>query len=39
MEKTEYILDIMGNNIPLETGVGEYFLYVEEVVDGEGKEI
>lgn len=38
MEKTEYILDIMGNNIPLETGVGEYFLYVEEVVDGEGKK-
>jgi hypothetical protein len=27
----------MGNNIPLETGVGEYFLYVE-VVDGEGKK-
>ncbi|MDX8568264.1 type VI secretion system baseplate subunit TssF [Elizabethkingia sp. HX XZB] len=37
-KKTEYILDIMGNNIPLETGVGEYFLYVEEVVDGEGKK-
>lgn len=27
-----------GKQYPLETGVGEYFLYVEEVVDGEGKK-
>lgn len=36
-KKTEYVLDIMGNNIPLETTEGEHFLYVEEVVDGQGK--
>lgn len=35
--RTEYMLDIMGNNIPLETGDEEYFLYVQEVTDGHGK--
>ncbi|MDV4132321.1 hypothetical protein CMT25_19525, partial [Elizabethkingia anophelis] len=35
---TEYVLDIMGNNIPLETNKGEYFLYVDEVIDGQGKK-
>ena len=37
-KKTEYVLDIMGNNIPLETDDAEHFLYVEEVVDGRGKK-
>lgn len=37
-KKTEYVLDIMGNNIPLETNKGEYFLYVDEVIDGQGKK-
>lgn len=37
-KKTEYVLDIMGNNIPLETAEGEYFLYVQEVIDGHGKK-
>lgn len=37
-KKTEYVLDIMGNNIPLETAEGEYFLYVQEVVDGNGRK-
>ncbi|KQR94399.1 hypothetical protein ASG01_00480 [Chryseobacterium sp. Leaf180] len=36
-KKTEYNLDIMGNNIPMETSDEEFFLYVEEVVDGMGK--
>ena len=36
-KKTEYNLDIMGNNIPMETNEEEFFLYVEEVVDGLGK--
>lgn len=36
-KKTEYNLDIMGNNIPMETSDEESFLYVEEVVDGMGK--
>lgn len=36
-KKTEYNLDIMGNNIPMETSEEEFFLYVEEVVDGLGK--
>lgn len=36
-KKTEYVLDIMGNNIPLETLKWEHFLYVEEVSDGQGK--
>lgn len=36
-KKTEYNLDIMGNNIPLETTDDEYFLYVEEVADELGK--
>ncbi|KQT18534.1 hypothetical protein ASG31_07395 [Chryseobacterium sp. Leaf404] len=35
-KKTEYSLDVMGNNIPLITDVGEHFLYVDEVQDGEG---
>lgn len=29
-------LDITGNNIPLLTGVGEHFLFVNEVTDGKG---
>ncbi len=37
-KKTEYNLDIMGNNIPMETDEEEFFLYVEEVVDGLGKK-
>lgn len=37
-EKTEYALDIMGNNIPLETTDDEFFLYVDEVIDGRGKK-
>jgi len=36
-KKTEYSLDIMGNNIPLVTDDGEHFLYVDEVQDGEGR--
>lgn len=36
-KKTEYVLDITGNNIPLETTKWEHFLYVEEVSDGQGK--
>ena len=36
-KKTEYALDIMGNNIPLETTEDEFFLYVDEVMDGQGK--
>lgn len=32
----EYALDIMGDNIPLHTNVGEHFLYVEEVIDSHG---
>lgn len=35
--KTEFVLDIMGNNIPLETKKFEHFLYVEEVSDEQGK--
>lgn len=37
-KKTEYNLDIMGNNIPLQTGDSEYFLYVDEVIDEKGKK-
>lgn len=37
-KKTEYALDIMGNNIPLETTDDEFFLYVDEVIDGRGKK-
>ncbi|MBF8458373.1 type VI secretion system baseplate subunit TssF [Kaistella sp. G5-32] len=37
-KKTEYALDIMGNNIPLETTDDEFFLYVDEVIDGKGKK-
>ena len=37
-KKTEYALDIMGNNIPLETTDDEFFLYVDEVIDGTGKK-
>ncbi|MDQ1162003.1 hypothetical protein QE422_002371 [Chryseobacterium sp. SORGH_AS 447] len=37
-KKTEYSLDIMGNNIPLVTDEGEHFLYVDEVQDGEGRK-
>lgn len=36
-KKTDYALDIMGNNIPLQTEENEHFLYVEEVTDGKGK--
>lgn len=36
-KKTEYALDIMGNNIPLETTEVEHMLYVDEVMDGHGK--
>ncbi|MFL9832934.1 type VI secretion system baseplate subunit TssF [Chryseobacterium terrae] len=37
-KKTEYSLDIMGNNIPLITEEAEYFLYVDEVQDGDGRK-
>ncbi|MCY0968280.1 type VI secretion system baseplate subunit TssF [Chryseobacterium wangxinyae] len=37
-KKTEYSLDIMGNNIPLITDEGEHFLYVDEVQDGDGRK-
>lgn len=37
-KKTEYSLDIMGNNIPLITEEAEHFLYVDEVQDGEGRK-
>lgn len=37
-KKTEYALDIMGNNIPLETNDEEFFLYIDEVIDGLGKK-
>lgn len=37
-KKTEYSLDIMGNNIPLITEESEHFLYVDEVQDGEGRK-
>ncbi|CAD7814511.1 hypothetical protein CHRY9390_02817 [Chryseobacterium aquaeductus] len=37
-KKTDYSLDIMGNNIPLITEDGEHFLYVEEVQDGDGRK-
>jgi len=37
-KKTEYSLDIMGNNIPLITEEGEHFLYVDEVQDGDGRK-
>ncbi|MFC6269736.1 type VI secretion system baseplate subunit TssF [Frigoriflavimonas asaccharolytica] len=37
-KKTEYALDIMGNNIPLETAEEEFFLYVDEVIAGTGKK-
>ncbi len=36
--KTEYSLDIMGNNIPLECTDTESFLYVDEVADGHGRK-
>ncbi|NAW50022.1 hypothetical protein GNY06_00975 [Elizabethkingia argentiflava] len=34
----ESSLDIMGNNIPLATNVGEHFLYVENVIDDHGNQ-
>lgn len=37
-KKTEYSLDIMGNNIPLVTDEGEHFLYVDDVQDGDGRK-
>ncbi|MFY1046429.1 type VI secretion system baseplate subunit TssF [Chryseobacterium sp. GP-SGM7] len=37
-KKTEYSLDIMGNNIPLITEETEHFLYVDEVQDGDGRK-
>lgn len=37
-KKTDYALDIMGNNIPMQTDEDEYFLYVEEVADGKGRK-
>lgn len=37
-KKTEYSLDIMGNNIPLITEESEHFLYVDEVQDGDGRK-
>lgn len=37
-KKTEYSLDIMGNNIPLITEDAEHFLYVDEVQDGDGRK-
>jgi len=37
-KRNEYALDIMGDNIPLHTSVGEHFLYVEEVIDSHGNK-
>lgn len=37
-KKTDYALDIMGNNIPMQTEEDEFFLYVEEVADGKGRK-
>ncbi|MDR0792032.1 MAG: type VI secretion system baseplate subunit TssF [Chitinophagaceae bacterium] len=37
-KRNECTLDIMGNNVPLQTDTGEYFLYVEEVIDSFGNE-
>lgn len=37
-KSNECTLDIMGNNIPLFTQLGEHYLYVEEVVDGFGRK-
>ncbi|RQO29736.1 hypothetical protein DBR32_14210 [Taibaiella sp. KBW10] len=36
-KSNECTLDVMGNNIPLFTQLGEHYLYVEEVVDGFGR--
>ena len=37
-KNNEYEVDGMGNNIPLLTGIGENFLYVEEIIDGFGRK-
>ena len=37
-KSNEYMLSLTGNNIPLGTGIGEHFLYVDEVVDGFGSK-
>lgn len=37
-KNNEYSLDIMGDNIPLSTDIGEHFLYVEEVQDSFGNK-
>lgn len=36
-KSNEYTLDGMGNNLPLSTDIGENLLYVEEVIDGFGR--
>lgn len=35
-KRNEYALNVMGDNVPLATDVGEHFLYVEKVEDGLG---
>ncbi len=37
-KNNECALDIMGNNIPLLTSIGEHFLYVDEVIDSFGNK-
>jgi len=37
-KSNECSLDIMGNNIPLVTDIGEHFLYVENVIDEYGNQ-
>lgn len=35
-KNNEYTLDIMGDNVPLSTAIGEHFLYVDKVEDSFG---
>ena len=35
-KSNEYTLDVMGDNVPLSTDIGEHFLYVDKVEDSHG---
>lgn len=35
-KNNEYALDIMGDNIPLHTSLGEHYLYTEQIIDSHG---
>lgn len=37
-KQNECKFDVAGNNIPLVTGIGEHFLFVDEVADGAGRK-